>query len=167
MLDDPRLPTHFWNKVEPEPMTGCWLWNGSINNGYGRVWLGGKAPLLVHRVAYSVLVGPIPEGLTIDHLCRQPSCVNPAHLEPVTQRENLLRGETIAAHNARKTHCSRGHEFTPENTALRKDKNGCLCRRCRQCERAHAAVRGRRIQADPKKRERRNRYLREWRAKQG
>jgi hypothetical protein len=77
-------------------------------------------------------VGKIPEGLQIDHLCRVRECANPAHLEAVTCRENLLRGDTVTAHNANKTHCVNGHEYTPENTAITRDG----CRRCRICHRA-------------------------------
>lgn len=73
--------------------TACWLWCGEINrNGYGRVWIGGKR-LMTHRVVYELLVGPIEDGLVLDHLCRNRRCCNPKHMEPVTVRENTLRGE--------------------------------------------------------------------------
>lgn len=105
--------------------------------GYGKVGLPPadglpKRTAKVHRVVYEALVGPIPDGMVIDHLCRQPSCVNPAHLEPVTRRENVLRGLTLPAANARKTHCKHGHEFTPENTYLFPTGT----RGCRTCARA-------------------------------
>jgi hypothetical protein len=93
--------------------------------------LNGK-PRYGHRVAYEALVGPIPQGLCIDHLCRNRACVNPDHLEPVTNRVNILRGETIMAANAAKTHCVRGHEYTPENTLINA-KTGT--RRCAACNR--------------------------------
>jgi hypothetical protein len=103
-----------------------------------------------HRVAYEMLVGTIPKGLDLDHICHNGSgcgggescphrrCVNPDHLEPVTHRENMLRGETVAAMHARKTHCIHGHEFTPENTRIKRDGS----RNCRACDRvAHYAKR--------------------------
>lgn len=103
---------------------GCIVWRGPLRNGYG-VLLGMNA----HRLAYIHNVGPIPEGLVLDHLCRNRACVNHLHLEPVTQRENVMRGVNVTALNARKTHCVNGHEFTSENTWL---ENGSK-RRCRRC----------------------------------
>lgn len=112
--------------------TGCWEWTAFRNwDGYGTFWDEGRM-FMAHRWSYGRFVGPIPEGLTLDHLCRVRHCVNPVHLEPVTQHENLLRGNTPAAVNARKTHCIHGHEFTPENTALTVDGR----RECRECRRA-------------------------------
>lgn len=110
----------------------CWEWNGGVNpNGYGLFGVRRKSTL-AHRVSYNWFIGEIPEGLTLDHLCRVRHCVNPDHLEPVTNRENCLRGISPAAINARKTHCMRGHEFTPENT---RGYPGRVGRRCRACER--------------------------------
>jgi hypothetical protein len=108
--------------------SGCWEFRGSPDNGYGRFWSAGRT-LLAHRYAWELLVGPIPEDLQLDHLCRNRLCVSPAHLEPVTIRENVLRGVGVTAENAVKTHCTHGHEFTPENTQVRK--NGS--RACRTC----------------------------------
>lgn len=113
---------------------GCWVWQGSLNpKGYGSCRLG-KRTALAHRASYMVFVGPIPDGLTIDHLCRNRSCINPAHLEAVTHRENLLRGHTVTAANAAKTHCVHGHEFTPENTYL-GPTGSRACRVCRSANR--------------------------------
>lgn len=104
---------------------GCWNWVGYAQRGYGvfeKRIAGIRYRGRAHRVVYELLVGPIPEGLTIDHLCRNTLCVNPDHLEPVTGAENVRRA------NAFRTHCIRGHEFTEENTYYR---NGG--RRCRPC----------------------------------
>ena len=117
----------FWGRVNKT--STCWLWTGPTDqDGYGLVSIQNKSRR-VHRLAYEMLVGPIPEGLTLDHLCRTPSCVNPAHLEPVTSRVNTLRGFNPPAINARKTHCKRGHAYTPENTML-LTKGRRFCREC-------------------------------------
>lgn len=108
----------------------CWLFGGNISNfGYGIVYAyldGKKKTYRAHRVMYEAMVGEIPEGLVLDHLCRVRSCINPKHLEPVTSRENILRGVNLAAQNLRKTHCKVGHEFTPENTYLKPKGRECL-----------------------------------------
>jgi hypothetical protein len=138
----PRLPVpaieRFWPKVNkngPVPphapeLGPCWLWLGYCRDGEGRypwMYFEGR-PLAAYRVAYILLVGPIPEGLQLDHLCRVPPCVNPAHLEPVTQQENIRR------QCAAITHCPKMHEYTPENTAFYDGK-----RRCRECTRINSA----------------------------
>lgn len=93
-------------KVEQQP-DGCWIYTGAIQpNGYGYFHLDGRMRY-AHRVAYQLLVGPIPTGLDLDHLCRVRACCNPAHLEPVTRRENLLRGDTLTRAHAERRHC--GH----------------------------------------------------------
>lgn len=115
-----------WARVDKTD--DCWVWQGRLAaNGYGRVVPDGR-DRVVHRVVYELLVGPVAEGLTLDHLCRNRACVNPAHLEPVTNRENILRGESPTATNARKTHCIHGHEFTEENTYM--DRGRRMCRTC-------------------------------------
>lgn len=108
----------------------CWEWQGyRMPFGHGRFRVNG-CKVLAHRWSYEFHVGPIPNGLTIDHLCRNPPCVNPAHLEPVTHRTNVLRGDGPAAHNAAKTHCPSGHAYTPANTYI--DSLGRrVCRVCR------------------------------------
>ena len=112
--------------------SGRWLFTGSLDkDGYGLMGVTGVGTQRVHRLAYEVLAGPIPEGMEIDHLCRVRNCMNPVHLEAVTRRVNSLRSESFAAINARKTHCIHGHEFTPENTYYRTPTH----RQCRQCGR--------------------------------
>jgi hypothetical protein len=107
----------------------CWPWEGAKDGkGYGRFWLKGRDHP-AHRISYEMAHGYIPDDLEIDHLCRNRSCVNPAHLEPVTTRENLLRGKTLAARNAKATVCVNGHPFTAANTYPWRGKR--LCRTCR------------------------------------
>ena len=109
---DPRI--RFWLKVDCFTESGCWEWRaGRGTGGYGKFNTGGnRGPhVSAHRFAYEQLVGPVPKGLVLDHLCRNRICVNPAHLEPVTDRENVLRGVGITAVNAAKTHCPYGHEY--------------------------------------------------------
>ena len=113
-----------FDRATPEPNSGCWLWDRAISQtGYGNICVDGKYRG-AHRVVYEALVGPIPEGLHLDHRCRVRACVNPNHLEPVSQRENSLRGVGAAAVNARQTHCRHGHELTPENTYRYSDRQG-------------------------------------------
>lgn len=128
----------FWPKVVKTET--CWNWTGARQaGGYGRF---GAAPgrlVLAHRWSYEALVGPIPDDMTLDHLCRFTSCVNPAHLEVVSRETNALRG----SRNATKTHCDHGHEFTPENTYVppsRPNIRDCrTCRKTNQAKRSAAA----------------------------
>lgn len=129
--DDPEKLTveqRFWAKVEP---TGfCWNWAAPPNStGYGQFAPIRGRKVLAHRFAYEALIGPIADGLYLDHLCRNRLCVNPDHLEPVTNRENLLRGFGFSAQNARKTECDHGHRLAGDN--LKIDSEGY--RRCRAC----------------------------------
>jgi hypothetical protein len=127
----------FWEKVYPDP-SGHLLWMGALNRkGYGQ-WLETKA----HRWIYEQLVGPIPEGLVLDHLCRVPACVTVDDLEPVTIAENIRRGMGLAAINARKISCFRGHAFDEANTYVTPDGR----RQCRAC-RALASIRYRKAVA--------------------
>jgi hypothetical protein len=114
------------------PPSGCWIWTGPLNRpgGYGRVAVGGGRMGLAHRVAYELLVGPIPEGKQLDHLCRNRACWNPEHLEVVTGKENTLRGIGRTAANAAKTHCNRGHELAGDNLYVYDGQ-----RKCRACKR--------------------------------
>lgn len=105
-----------------------------MRNGYGHLRVGGRGEgmICVHRFAYELLVGPIPAGLTLDHLCRNRACVNPTHLEPVTCRDNLLRGESFSAMNAKVASCPQGHLYDLVNTYYRPDRYGRQCRICRE-----------------------------------
>lgn len=121
--------------------TGCWEWIANIDpRGYARIKVDGRKAKS-HRVSYEMTYGPIPDGLQIDHLCRVRHCINPAHLEAVTGVENTLRGTGLTAVNARKTHCIRGHEFTPENTYRVGNGRGGFGRGCRACLRMYDANR--------------------------
>lgn len=103
---DPRVAAKIDDTAGPDE---CWLWKASTTTlGYGQVQFEGRLRR-AHRVVFETLVGPIPPGLQLDHLCRNPGCVNPAHLEPVTPRENTLRGLAPSAVNSRKIHCPQGH----------------------------------------------------------
>lgn len=119
---------------------GCWLWQGSVfASGYGQIRVGGRQGKLrrVHVVAYEEWIGPVPEGLELDHYrfpaaCAGPLCTNPEHVRPETHRTNSLRSSSPWAINARKTHCGRGHEFTPSNTYIKRSGT----RECRTCKRS-------------------------------
>jgi HNH endonuclease len=121
----------FFTKFDPIN-DGCWIWKGNRRLGYGRCKIKYKY-YSAHRVSYELFIGPIPEGLELDHLCRNPACINPWHLEPVTRKVNVQRGDAWMVTKRRalaRTHCKQGHEFTPENTLSRGDKEGRKCRRC-------------------------------------
>lgn len=112
----------------------CWQWVGSVRTtGYGTFKRESYVTVLAHRFAYEFFIGPIPDGLVLDHLCRNRTCVNPHHLEPVTGVENVMRGEGFAARNAAQTHCHKGHPFAGDNLRVRKDGS----RRCVACQRTH------------------------------
>lgn len=135
----------FWAKVDKTAT--CWNWTGYRDKrGYGRFGFGNRL-VQPHRFAYEALVGPIPEGLVLDHLCRNPSCVNPGHLDPVTQAENMRRGEIREHHaNTLKTHCKRGHPLSGDNIYdLASGARECkTCKREKQRLRYHAQKRAER-----------------------
>ena len=136
--DDPALLQSFaarlWNRVSKES-NGCWEWQGSLIHGYGQIEFRGKfgrRNIKAHRAAFELIRGPIPHGLHLDHLCRNPKCVNPDHLEPVTSAENTRRGyagQYMRERQMAKTHCSKGHAYAV--TEYRAPKTGY--RHCKVC----------------------------------
>ncbi len=139
------LEQRFYSKVNKHSGTfwegsECWEWTAFIHpDGYGIFWFDGRMRG-AHIYAHTIHTGKIPEGMTVDHKCRNRRCVNPAHLEVVTHTINVLRGDGPTAQNARKTHCKHGHEFTPENTytsdGKRHCRTCCIARAARQREKA-------------------------------
>lgn len=124
--DDPTLLDRIGTKFTAGDE--CWIWHGAKDTmGYGQIWANQRVQY-AHRVLYELLVGPIPEGLQLDHLCRVPACVRPAHCEPVTMQENIRRGNKTGPKP--KSHCRHGHELTPENLLVSNGR-----RRCRVCNR--------------------------------
>lgn len=120
----------FWDKVNKRGANGCWLWTASTDpKGYGHFSLSGHL-IGAHRFAYAQLVGRIPAELEIDHLCRTPACVNPAHLELVTGRENVRRGVGLAAQNMRKICCPSGHMYEGANLYILPKTGERYCRTC-------------------------------------
>ncbi len=163
-----KLPVVMRRWIQRGEGDECWLWTGAVDvGGYGRSNAGGRNRV-VHRVLYEAARGPIPPGLVIDHLCRVKHCVNPAHLEPVTNEENLRRGLPNASDlNARKTHCVRGHPLDGPNAYIR-ERGGYTTRVCRKCQVIRTVEnRRRRMAADPEYRERVRREARErWHRRQ-
>lgn len=143
-MPKPSVEQRFWSKVDKSDT--CWHWaTPQASNGYGRFWVDGHL-VLAHRFAYELLIGPIPDGLQIDHLCRVRHCVNPDHLEAVTQQVNILRGMGETARNAKKAHCPQGHPYDSENTYLspqgKRNCRACGQIRCRAWDRMHRRVAG-------------------------
>lgn len=122
------------SKIAKSSETGCWNWTGASSaGGYGRFNFKGKRGYPAHRAAYEVFVGPVPDGLVIDHLCRNRGCINPDHLEPVTPRENLVRGESVVAAGMKRNACKVGHELSGENLGV----SSVGGRRCVECDRQY------------------------------
>lgn len=121
-----------------DPKTGrpsaCFIWDGAQSDGYGLISVGGEL-IYVHVYAHTLRHGKLPRGQYLDHLCRTRACLRTEHLEPVSNKENTLRGEGPTSVNAAKTHCLRGHEFTEANTLLKKNPDGTTRRQCRACGR--------------------------------
>ncbi len=140
MLSD-KDRARLFTKIGAEDENGCWPWllapQGKAEGPkYGRFWSQNRQ-VVAHRVVYELLIGPVPDGLTLDHLCRNTMCVNPNHLEPVTSKENSLRGTNPFAENARKTHCQAGHPLSGDNLKINSQGN----RMCRACAKAYFAAR--------------------------
>ena len=110
-----KLPDRFLTKFSEDPIRGCWIWNSGKNKkgpeGYGRYWTDGK-DVQAHRYSYETIRGPIPDNMQIDHLCQTRTCVNPWHLEIVTQSINIKRSDS---ENRKKTHCPKGHPYEGDN----------------------------------------------------
>lgn len=139
----------FWAKVRKGDV--CWNWTGAISSGgYGNFYTGGGRAAArhvhAHRFAYELLIDPIPEGMCLDHLCRNRKCVNPDHLEVVTRGENVLRGDTLAGRAARATKCKHGHPFDVANTYITREGH----RHCRACGRRRALEKARRAGVPPR-----------------
>lgn len=126
----------FWAKVDKTDT--CWLWTAATRRGYGAFGVNGRM-MGAHRLAYELMVGPIPVGMQLDHLCRVRHCVRPEHLEPVTAKENIQRGQTGPSRGRQqraKTHCPHGHPYDEENTRIYLGH-----RHCRACQRVHNRAR--------------------------
>lgn len=133
-LDDPVFLESFWARVDKSPASGCWHWTGRLDRGYGTLNFSYRKTR-AHRISYLLAYGSVAEGMVLDHLCRNRKCVNPDHLEAVSNKENILRGQAPSAQNKLKTHCKRGHELSGDNLIVAK---GGKIRACRACKAAWA-----------------------------
>lgn len=152
--NDTSLAARFWSKVDKRGLDECWEWTRCLDaQGYGKFNIRARVNRFAHRMAYELMVGPIPDGLVIDHLCRNPRCVNPAHLEAVTQEVNCQRRfavrrvpvvNMIQSHrDPGRTHCKHGHELT--EISIRISSNGGVY--CRICQRRYRAEHRARLRA--------------------
>jgi HNH endonuclease len=136
------VPERFWSKVDTRGPDECWPWRPPVRpDGYGSFHRDGRG-VPAHRVAYELEVGPVPDGLDVDHECHNRdescpggpcahrACCNPAHLKPATRRANLLGGRTVVAAHARATHCPAGHPYDDANTYVAPSGHR-FCRACK------------------------------------
>lgn len=127
---DLSIDERFWSRLM-ESESGCWEWQEYVDEkGYGRFWDGART-IRAHQYAFAALVGDVPDGLELDHLCKNRRCANPYHLDPVTHEVNMARSDNIMLAFSDQTHCLRGHEFTTDNTYVKADGG----RQCRDCSR--------------------------------
>lgn len=142
----PDAEARFWAKVNRNAPNGCWEWTAAQDgHGYGQLQLRAvsKTPIKAYRLAYEMFVEIVPEGMTIDHLCRNTLCVNPEHMQAVTMRTNILRSDGVSARHARKTECINGHPFTPENTYCPPGRVHRMCRACIKARKQSPAYKAR------------------------
>ena len=138
-----KASERIYDLFSPEPNSGCWLWTGFISRfGYGSMSDDSRKTRAAHRLVYQLLVGDIPAGMQLDHLCRVRSCVNPRHLEPVTAKVNIRRGNT-GLHLKSRTHCPYGHPYSVLNTywVKKSDTVSGFSRTCRECKRQRNSLR--------------------------
>lgn len=133
-MSRPTFEERLWSRITIAD--GCWEWTHSKQRGYGWIGKGNGRHVFAHRVVYELFRGPVPAGKQLDHLCRNRACVNPEHLDVVTARVNVLRGDGLPARNARKTHCKNGHALTGANVRTYGRRSG-IERVCRTCARLY------------------------------
>jgi hypothetical protein len=141
----------FWGFISINKKTQCWNFKSLKSNGYGQIRIGAKN-VLAHRFSYEVNNGKIQEGLDLDHLCKNRKCVNPLHLQIVTRRENLLRGDTITKYNSEKQVCPKGHPYSGNNLLLIfRKKRRTFSRECKICHRENSLKRYHNLKENEKK----------------
>lgn len=146
VFGDPRLPERFWDKLIPEPNSGCWLWIGSLTSrGYGSFYLSPTRTGVAHKMTHKLVYPRLPRfrgrRTVVDHKCRTRSCANPEHGRALREDINVAIGTSPSALNAKKTHCPSGHEYTDENTTTWTSPTGVVKRMCRACRRERSRAR--------------------------